>query len=189
LSFSKGFHNAPKLYHDPMVQETPMVRGVKGGLRAAGTVSLPTHRGRKALLILYGYVGIHARIIPRHNWDRDAAQTWTERVWDERDAERCWQGCWGCCPQANGRYVYRIPQCPNSSCYANSVGLWGLAGYPLEGLHKTLRSSLSRSKLRDILASRIQQGLGEMVAATPEERAAVIERWHKLQAEESNGRA
>jgi hypothetical protein len=39
LSFSKGFHNAPKLYHDPMVQETPTVRGVKGGFRAAGTVS------------------------------------------------------------------------------------------------------------------------------------------------------
>jgi hypothetical protein len=39
LSFSKGFHNAPKLYHDPMVQETPTVRGVRGGLRAAGTVS------------------------------------------------------------------------------------------------------------------------------------------------------
>ena len=47
LSFSKGFHNAPKLYHDPMVQETPTVRGVKGGLRAAGTVSLTTYWGRK----------------------------------------------------------------------------------------------------------------------------------------------
>lgn len=34
MSFSKGFHNAPKLYHDPMVQETPTVRGVRGG--AAG---------------------------------------------------------------------------------------------------------------------------------------------------------
>lgn len=40
MSFSKGFHNAPKLYHDPMVQETPTVRGARGGLRAAGTVSL-----------------------------------------------------------------------------------------------------------------------------------------------------
>lgn len=40
MSFSKGFHNAPKLYHDPMVQETPTVRGARGGLRAAGTVGL-----------------------------------------------------------------------------------------------------------------------------------------------------
>lgn len=41
LSFSKGFHNAPKLYHDSMVQETPTVRGVRGGVRAAGTVRYP----------------------------------------------------------------------------------------------------------------------------------------------------
>lgn len=38
LSLSKGFHNAPKLYHDPMVQATPKVIGIRSGFRAAGKV-------------------------------------------------------------------------------------------------------------------------------------------------------
>ncbi|KAJ5306895.1 hypothetical protein PENANT_c003G01867 [Penicillium antarcticum] len=36
LSLSKGFHNAPKLYHDPMVKSIPKVIGLRSGLRAAG---------------------------------------------------------------------------------------------------------------------------------------------------------
>jgi hypothetical protein len=38
LSLSKGFHNAPKLYHDPMVESTPKVIGFRSGLRAARKV-------------------------------------------------------------------------------------------------------------------------------------------------------
>jgi hypothetical protein len=38
LSLSKGFHNAPKLYHDSTVTKTPTVMGVRGGFRAAGKV-------------------------------------------------------------------------------------------------------------------------------------------------------
>lgn len=38
LSLSKGFHNAPKLYHDSTVEKTPKVLGVRSGFRAAGTV-------------------------------------------------------------------------------------------------------------------------------------------------------
>lgn len=37
LSLSKGFHNAPKLYHDRMVKSTPKVIGFRSGVRAAGT--------------------------------------------------------------------------------------------------------------------------------------------------------
>lgn len=51
----------------------------------------------------------------------------------------------------------------------------------MEGLHKTLRNSLSRSKIRDILSSRITQGLAEMFAATPEERAEIIRLWNEMQ--------
>ncbi|CAG8174951.1 unnamed protein product [Penicillium nalgiovense] len=36
LSLSKGFHNAPKLYHDPMVHPAPKVIGVRSGFKAAG---------------------------------------------------------------------------------------------------------------------------------------------------------
>lgn len=39
LSLSKGFHNAPKLYRDPMVQDVPTVIGFRSGFRAAGKVS------------------------------------------------------------------------------------------------------------------------------------------------------
>ena len=39
LSLSKGFHNAPKLYHDPMVKSTPKVHDIRSGFRAAGKVS------------------------------------------------------------------------------------------------------------------------------------------------------
>lgn len=38
LSLSKGFHNAPKLYHDRMVKSTPKVIGFRSGVRAAGKV-------------------------------------------------------------------------------------------------------------------------------------------------------
>lgn len=38
LSLSKGFHNAPLMYHDQMVKELPKVTGVQSGLAAAGTV-------------------------------------------------------------------------------------------------------------------------------------------------------
>ena len=39
LSLTKGFHNAPKLYHDKTVESIPKVMGVKSGFRAAGEVS------------------------------------------------------------------------------------------------------------------------------------------------------
>jgi hypothetical protein len=38
LSLSKGFHNAPKLYHDRMVKDTPKVIGFRSGLAAARMV-------------------------------------------------------------------------------------------------------------------------------------------------------
>jgi hypothetical protein len=51
LSLSKGFHNAPKLYHDPMVRSTPKVKGIRSGFRAAGTV-----RSTIAMLSFYNVV-------------------------------------------------------------------------------------------------------------------------------------
>ncbi|GAB1195620.1 hypothetical protein APSETT444_004882 [Aspergillus pseudonomiae] len=40
LSLSKGFHNAPKLYHDDTVEPVPKVIGINSGLRAAGKISV-----------------------------------------------------------------------------------------------------------------------------------------------------
>lgn len=38
LGVAKGFHNAPKLYGDTTVRESPKVTGFHSGLRAAGKV-------------------------------------------------------------------------------------------------------------------------------------------------------
>lgn len=40
LGMARGFHNAPKLYHDPTVVDTPQVVGLQSGLSAAGKVRL-----------------------------------------------------------------------------------------------------------------------------------------------------
>ncbi|KAF9885030.1 hypothetical protein FE257_000761 [Aspergillus nanangensis] len=36
LSMARGFHNAPKLYHDPTVKDTPQVMGIRSGFKVAG---------------------------------------------------------------------------------------------------------------------------------------------------------
>ncbi|KAJ0421271.1 hypothetical protein BJY00DRAFT_312185 [Aspergillus carlsbadensis] len=145
LSFSKGFHNAPKLYHDPMVQETPTVRGVRGGLRAAGTEFTQE--------FYQGVTGIVKQ--PKYGRKEGGTKGMIKGV---------------------GKGVGGVILKP-------AAGLWGLVGYPLDGVHKSLRNSLGKSKVKEILASRISQGLGEMVAATPEERASVIRRWNEIQKE------
>lgn len=38
LGMARGFHNAPKLYHDPTVTDTPQVVGLRSGFSAAGKV-------------------------------------------------------------------------------------------------------------------------------------------------------
>lgn len=47
MSLSKGFHNAPKLYHDTMVKSTPKVIGFRSGFRAAGKVHITPFPNRK----------------------------------------------------------------------------------------------------------------------------------------------
>ncbi|KAL3478914.1 hypothetical protein BJX99DRAFT_245163 [Aspergillus californicus] len=153
LSFSKGFHNAPKLYNDPMVQETPIVRGVRGGFRAAGTEFTQE--------VYQGVTGVITQ--PKYGLKEQGVKGMVKGV---------------------GKGVGGVFLKP-------AAGIWGLAGYPLDGVHKTLRNSLAKSKMRDILSSRITQGVGEMVAAAPEDRAAVIRSWNEIQKMEgtSNGHA
>lgn len=38
LSMARGFHNAPRLYHDPIVNDMPQVVSIRSGFRAAGRV-------------------------------------------------------------------------------------------------------------------------------------------------------
>ncbi|KAJ5620027.1 UDP-glucose-sterol transferase [Penicillium lagena] len=62
-----------------------------------------------------------------------------------------------------------------------TAGVWGLVGYPLDGVHKHLRKSLGKAKSKEIIQSRITQGVEEMFAASTEEQNMVIHTWHGLQ--------
>ncbi|KAJ5114389.1 hypothetical protein NUU61_000148 [Penicillium alfredii] len=57
------------------------------------------------------------------------------------------------------------------------AGLWGLAGYPLSGLRRSLLDSLGKSQEGHIVVSRIKQGHEEMKASLAEERAEVARKW------------
>ncbi|KAF4169706.1 hypothetical protein CNMCM6936_006865 [Aspergillus lentulus] len=143
LSLSKGFHNAPKLYHDRTVAKTPTVMGVRGGLRAAGKEFTQEF-----------YQGITGLVTqPAEGLERSGPIGLLKGI---------------------GKGFGGVILKP-------AAGFWGLAGYPLDGLHKSLRNSLSRSKIKEILASRIQQGIDEMCATSAEERAMVVRRWKELQ--------
>ncbi|EAU32050.1 predicted protein [Aspergillus terreus NIH2624] len=156
LSLSKGFHNAPKLYHDKTVLDTPKVRGVRSGFRAAGTEFTQSF-----------YHGITGLV------------TQPARGFSETGPKGLVKGM--------GKGIGGV-------FFKPIGGLWGLAGYPLSGIHKSLRNSISKSKTKEILQSRLVQGVEEMCAATTEERAEVIRRWHEIQKHDrasahSNGHA
>ncbi|EAW15294.1 putative UDP-glucose,sterol transferase [Aspergillus clavatus NRRL 1] len=143
LSFSKGFHNAPRIYHDRTVKPIPTVMGVRSGLRAAGL-----------------------------EFTQEFYQAVTGLVTQPAQGFK----------KSGGVGLIK----------GVGKGLWGLAGYPLDGVHKSLRNSLSKSKTKDILNSRIQQGIDEMCASSPDERVMVIRRWRELQeieGEQRNGHA
>ena len=52
LSLSRGFHNAPRLYHDHMVGALPRVMGIRSGFQAAGKVSLTLFLAASMFFIL-----------------------------------------------------------------------------------------------------------------------------------------
>ncbi|KAJ5675180.1 Sterol 3-beta-glucosyltransferase UGT80B1 [Penicillium maclennaniae] len=64
LSMSKGFHNAPKLYHDYTVKPTPKVHGIRSGFRAAGQ---ELRDG-----FYYGVTGLVTQ--PRHGYQEKGAK-------------------------------------------------------------------------------------------------------------------
>lgn len=60
------------------------------------------------------------------------------------------------------------------------AGLFGLAAYPLTGLHKYLLDSLSEGKQSHIERSRIAQGIKEFQASSFDDRVDVTRRWRAL---------
>ncbi|KAF9893344.1 hypothetical protein FE257_011776 [Aspergillus nanangensis] len=149
LSLTKGFHNAPKLYHDTTVVDTPKVRGVRSGFRAAGQEFT---RG-----FYLGITGIVTQ--PARGMSKSGAKGLAKGV---------------------GKGI-------GGAFFKPAAGLWGLAGYPLDGIHRSLRSSISKSKTKDIVQSRLVQGVEEMCAASTEERALVIQRWNQAHKHHQHG--
>jgi hypothetical protein len=80
-------------------------------------------------------------------------------------------------PTAGKILSHHIKRTLNVMC----LGLFGLAGLPLDGLHKCVRGSLSKIKSKEIIRLRITQGIEEMCAASNEEQNMVIRKWHELQ--------
>ncbi|KAJ5183811.1 hypothetical protein N7492_001427 [Penicillium capsulatum] len=139
LSLSKGFHNAPKLYHDRMVKSTPKVVGYRSGFRAAG----------KELRdgFYYGVTGLVTQ--PRSGYRRKGTKGMIQGV---------------------GKGVGGV-------IFKPTAGLWGLAGYPLSGVRRSLLRSLGRTQECRIVGSRIAQGHEEMRAASASDRAEVVRKW------------
>jgi hypothetical protein len=66
----------------------------------------------------------------------------------------------------------------SKSTYADiSLGIWGLAGYPLVGLRRKLQVSLGKVQEDAIVFSRIAQGHEEMRQSSADERAEVVRQW------------
>lgn len=84
LSLSKGFHNAPMLYHDQMVKELPKVVGFRSGLTAAVTVchlsSVIKEEVRTDL-----YIGTPRWILLRYNRLGHPASVWRQEARSERN--------------------------------------------------------------------------------------------------------
>lgn len=74
------------------------------------------------------------------------------------------------------RSLYKLDN--NCNCILTGyAGLWGLAGYPLSGIRRTLLTSLGKSQEGQILLSRISQGHDEMKASSAQDRMEVVRKW------------
>lgn len=106
LSLSKGFHNAPKLYHDRMVKATPKVIGFRSGVRAAGTV-------RKRIVfssycnLTFG-LGTSGWLLLRPHRPGHSATVWFTKSRRKGNGKGNWERSRRCFLQATSRYVIRL---------------------------------------------------------------------------------
>jgi hypothetical protein len=74
-----------------------------------------------------------------------------------------------------GKALHIIPQIP--ALLSMKLGIWGVIGYPLLGIHREIERSYGAKREHYIVRSRIRQGVAESKAASQEERQAVLEKW------------
>lgn len=177
LSLSKGFHNAPKLYHDPMMKATPKVINLRSGFRAAGKVrpipiilskSNARLTGRQEFRDGFsdGITGLVTQ--PRYGFKQKGAKGMIKGMG---------KGVGGVFLKPSAGKIHHLGHLKSHMPNLFQPGLWGLAGYPLSGLRRKLLASLGKSQECQIIASRIAQGHEEMRSSSAEERAEVARKW------------
>lgn len=57
------------------------------------------------------------------------------------------------------------------------IGVWGLIGYPLLGIHREIEHSFGAKRQDYIVMLRIRQGMAESKAALQKERHALLIKW------------
>ncbi|KAE8396191.1 hypothetical protein BDV23DRAFT_143537 [Aspergillus alliaceus] len=143
LSLTKGYHNAPRLYHDTTVREPHRVTGIKSGFRAA----------RKEFTQGF-YDGVSGLI-------RQPAE--------------------GFRSSGSSGLIKGIAKGLGGAVLKPAAGAMGLLEFPLDGLHKSVRKSLSECKSKEIVLLRTQQGDKEARQASREDRERVIRTWQELE--------
>ncbi|KAJ5475205.1 Sterol 3-beta-glucosyltransferase UGT80B1 [Penicillium diatomitis] len=192
ISLSKGFHNAPKLWHDPMVRSTPKVDDIQSGFRAAGQVSqtwksTEMTQSNKILTntqeLFHGfYDGVTGLVTqPRHGYKQKGTKGMIKGIG---------KGLGGvfCKPPAGMSETFH-PIISTSTqdevllirLTSKLSGLWGITGYPLMGVRRRILAALGRSSEGQIVLSRIAQGHEEMYASSPHERAEVVKKWSVIE--------
>ncbi|KAE8143446.1 hypothetical protein BDV38DRAFT_67264 [Aspergillus pseudotamarii] len=161
LSMARGFHNAPKLYNDPMVNDIPQVIGLRSGFRAAGKVltivqalawpSMLTFAQELRDGFYFGITGLGTQ--PRYGLKHDGVKGLFKGI---------------------GKAVGGVVLKP-------TAGLWGLVGYPLSGMLRDINDSLGKHQRCLIAVGRISQGLQEMRESSVPERAEVSRRWIEIE--------
>ncbi|KAJ5761948.1 CAZyme family GT1 [Penicillium nucicola] len=167
VSMARGFHNAPKLYHDSTVTDVPQVVSLRSGFKAAGKVGTIMQCQRCAslqldILILtytqelrdgfyFGITGIGTH--PHRGLKREGTKGFFKGI---------------------GKAVGGVFLKP-------TAGLWGLAGYPLSGVLREINDSLGRHQKCMIVMGRIAQGLEEVRESTPQERAEISREWTAIE--------
>ncbi|BCS23608.1 uncharacterized protein APUU_40052A [Aspergillus puulaauensis] len=69
------------------------------------------------------------------------------------------------------------------------AGLWGLIGYPLNGVSRSIEKSYGNNRQDYIIFSRIRQGDADLAAASEDEKTQILARWQALQLKRKQARA
>lgn len=123
LSLSKGFHNAPKLYHDRMVEAFPKVIGIRSGFRAAGTVSSSLHPNTYCMCAsTLTSLGIHKRLLPRPNRPNNPTPRRLSTLRSNRSPQRRGKRYRGCNPETCSWYFPSFALIFPQNIFTNNLG-------------------------------------------------------------------